>query len=246
MRLVALTGAGISTASGIPDYRGPQGLWLRDPDHEKLVTYSYYIGDPEIRRRSWLYRADSPAWAAEPNEAHRALAAVADAWVITQNIDRLHQRAGSPAERVLELHGNMFDVVCIDCGEHSTTREAIDRVAAGDPDPRCQRCGGILKTATVMFGQALDQAVLNRAFGAAGQAEVFVAIGTSLQVMPAASLVDVAAASGARIVIVNAEPTPYDRRADEVIREPIEQAVPRLLRELAGGIDPPAPGVDPG
>ncbi len=234
MKLTALTGAGISTASGIPDYRGPDGLWRRDPDHEKLVTYDYYVADPEIRRRSWVFRAASPAWTAEPNAAHRALAAMPDAWIITQNIDRLHQRAGTPAARVLELHGNMFDAVCIDCAEHSMTREAIARVEAGDPDPRCASCGGILKTATVMFGQPLDPAVLNRAFTVAAQAEVFLTIGTSLQVQPAASLVDVAADAGARVVIVNAEPTPYDRLASQVIRDPIAQAVPRLLHMLTG------------
>jgi NAD-dependent deacetylase len=231
--IVALTGAGISTASGIPDYRGPAGLWRQDPDHEKLVTYDYYVADPDIRRRSWLFRAANPAWDAEPNAAHRALAAAAGAWVVTQNVDRLHQRAGSPPTRVLELHGNMFDALCIDCDARSTTQAAIARVRAGEDDPRCADCGGILKTATVMFGQALDAAVLDRAFALAQQASVFLAIGTSLLVHPAASLVDVAVDSGARVIIVNAEPTPYDAVAHEVIREPIDQAVPALLARLA-------------
>jgi NAD-dependent deacetylase len=207
-------------------------LWRRDPDYEKLVTYDYYVADPEIRRRSWQFRAASPAWTAEPNAAHRALADLPDAWIITQNIDRLHQRAGSPSARVLELHGNMFDAVCLGCGAGSTTREAIERVEQGDPDPRCVECGGILKTATIMFGQALDAKVLDHAFSVAAQADVFVAIGTSLVVQPAASLVDVAAESGARIVIVNAESTPYDRRAAELIRQPIAEAVPPLVRAL--------------
>lgn len=235
-RLVALTGAGISTASGIPDYRGPDGLWRRDPEHEKLVTYDYYVNDPEIRRRSWLYRASSPVWTAEPNAAHRALAAVEDAWVVTQNVDRLHQRAGTPAHRVLELHGNVFDASCLDCGARTTTRAAISRVEAGDPDPRCELCGGVLKTATVMFGEALDASLLAHADRLARRADVFVAIGTSLQVHPAAGLVDVAADAGARLIIVNAEPTPYDSIADEVIRDPIDEAVPRLLDRLAGRI----------
>jgi NAD-dependent deacetylase len=233
MNVTALTGAGISTASGIPDYRGPKGLWRQDPDYQKLVTYDYYVADPQIRRRSWLFRDASPAWTAEPNAAHRALAAVSGAWIITQNVDRLHQHAGTPEERVLELHGNMFDTVCIECGARGTTREAITRVQSGEADPRCHRCGGILKTATVMFGQPLDQAVLSQALSVAAQAETFIAIGTSLQVQPAASLVDVAADAGARIVIVNAEPTPYDRLASEVIRDPIVDAVPLLLRKLA-------------
>ncbi|WP_068928039.1 SIR2 family NAD-dependent protein deacylase [Planobispora rosea] len=232
MIVTALTGAGISTESGIPDYRGPDGLWRRDPDYEKLVTYDHYMADPEIRRRSWLFRRDSPAWRAEPNAAHRALAALPDAWIVTQNVDGLHQRAGSPPERVLELHGNMFGAVCTACGARSTTREAIDRVLAGENDPACHECGGILKTTTVMFGQALEPAVLMRAIEAAEECELFLAIGTSLQVQPAASLARVAVEAGARLVIVNGEPTPYDHMADEVINEPIGAAVPRLCAAL--------------
>lgn len=232
MQLTVLTGAGISTASGIPDYRGPSGLWRRHPEYEELVDYDRYIADPRIRRRSWRMRADSPAWTAEPNAAHHALAAVRGAWIITQNVDRLHQRAGSPEDRVLELHGNMFDAVCVACGLRTTTREAIDRLERGDPDPRCGRCGGIIKSATVMFGEPLDPAVLNRAFSAATHAEVFLVVGTSLQVQPAASLVEVAAGAGAKIWIVNAEATPYDQLAVQVVREPIVRAVPQVLRDL--------------
>lgn len=192
MQIVALTGAGISTDSGIPDYRGPAGLWRQDPDYERLVTYDYYVADPEIRRRSWLMRESSPAWTAEPNAAHRALAALPDTWVVTQNVDRLHQRAGSPSERVLELHGNMFDAECIDCGARSETADAVQRLHAGEADPCCLDCGGVLKTATVMFGQNLDPLVLRSAVAAAGSADVFLAIGSSLQVHPAAGLVDIA------------------------------------------------------
>ncbi|MER6831204.1 Sir2 family NAD-dependent protein deacetylase [Streptosporangium sp. NPDC000563] len=232
MRVTVLTGAGISTESGIPDYRGPNGMWRRDPDHEKLVTYDHYMADPEIRRRSWLMRRDNPAWEAEPNAAHRALAALPDAWIVTQNVDGLHQRAGSPPERVLELHGNMFGALCTACGARSTTREAIDRIDAGESDPACHECGGILKTATVMFGQSLDPVVLTRAAEAAEECEVFLAVGSSLQVQPAASLAAVAVRAGARLIVVNAEPTPYDHLADEVIHDPIGVAVPRLCSSL--------------
>ncbi|GAA1504066.1 NAD-dependent protein deacetylase [Sphaerisporangium rubeum] len=235
MNVTVLTGAGISTDSGIPDYRGPNGLWRRNPEHEKLVTYDCYMSDPAIRRRSWLHRRDNPAWRAEPNVAHRALAALPDTWVVTQNIDGLHQRAGSPAERVVELHGNMFGVVCTGCDARSTTREAIERVEAGEDDPRCRACGDVLKTTTVMFGQPLDSGVLRRAIAVAEQCDVFVAIGTSLQVQPAASLAHVAERSGARLIIVNADPTPYDHLADEVIRTPIGEAVPALCAVLAEG-----------
>ncbi|MER7506482.1 Sir2 family NAD-dependent protein deacetylase [Nonomuraea pusilla] len=231
-----LTGAGISTESGIPDYRGPQGLWRRDPDHEKLVTIDYYLTDPDIRRRSWEYRRSSPAWTALPNPAHRALVELEQAGLldrlITQNVDGLHQKAGNAAERVLELHGNMFGVVCVDCGARSTLREALDRIDAGEPDPACAACGGVLKTTTVMFGEMLDQDTIAAAVRAAEQAATFVTIGTSLQVQPAASLAAVAARSGARLVIVNAEPTPYDEVADEVVREPIGAAVPALVARL--------------
>lgn len=228
-----LTGAGISTESGIPDYRGPNGLWRRHPDLEQLVTFDFYVADAGIRRRSWLFRRDSPAWQAQPNPAHYALAALQGTWVVTQNVDRLHQRAGSPPERVLELHGNMFDVVCLGCAARSTTREAIDRVEAGENDPRCRDCGGILKTATVMFGQNLDPDVLGQAVAVTRAADTFVAIGTSLRVQPAASLIEIAAEAGARIVIVNDAPTPYDHLAETVLRDAISTAVPLLCAELA-------------
>ena len=230
MTLVFLTGAGISTESGIPDYRGPDGEWTRNPEAERLVTLDYYVADPEIRRRSWLFRRDSAAWTAEPNAAHRAIAACTGAWVITQNIDRLHHRAGSDPHRVIELHGSMFGVVCLACGDRTTTRAALDRVAAGEADPPCRVCGGLLKTETVMFGEQLDQGVLDRAVMLSTVADTFVVVGTSLQVHPAASLAGIAARHGARVLIVNAEPTPYDDRADEVIRGRISEAVPELCR----------------
>ncbi|QKW11264.1 NAD-dependent deacetylase [Streptomyces sp. NA04227] len=232
-----LSGAGISTDSGIPDYRGPQGLWRRDPDAEKLVTYDYYMNDPDIRRRSWQMRRDSPTLAARPNAAHRAVAeleaAGAPVRVITQNVDGLHQLAGLPARKVLELHGSARSVVCTGCGAGSSLKDALARVAAGEDDPPCLDCGGILKTATVMFGQSLDPDVLAEAVAVTRACEVFLAVGTSLQVQPAAGLAGLAADHGARLVIVNAEPTPYDELADEVVREPIGTALPRLLKELA-------------
>ncbi|WP_043267350.1 Sir2 family NAD-dependent protein deacetylase [Streptomyces sp. CT34] len=228
-----LSGAGISTDSGIPDYRGPNGLWRRDPDAEKLVTYDVYMADPEIRRRSWRMRRESPALRARPNAAHEAVAALARSGtpvrVITQNVDGLHQLAGLPGRKVLELHGTARTVICTRCRARSPMARALERVAAGDPDPACLECGGILKSATVMFGERLDPQVLGTALGVAKAAEVFVAVGTTLQVQPAASLAGVAAEHGARLIIVNAEPTPYDGLAAEVIREPIGTALPRVL-----------------
>ncbi|MFC9424412.1 NAD-dependent deacetylase [Streptomyces sp. NPDC056987] len=240
MTLVAiLSGAGISTDSGIPDYRGPNGLWRRDPGAEKLVTYDTYMADPEIRRRSWLMRRDSPALRAEPNAAHRAIAELERSGtavrVLTQNVDGLHQLAGLPARKVLELHGTAREIICTGCHVRSSMREALDRVEAGEADPPCRACGGILKSATVMFGERLDPEVLAQALSIAKACEVFLAVGTTLQVQPAASLAGLAADHGARLVVVNAEPTPYDDRADRIVREPIGTALPALLAELHGG-----------
>jgi NAD-dependent deacetylase len=228
--VVFFTGAGISTESGIPDYRGPDGLWTRNPDAERLVTYDYYLSDPALRRRSWLHRRESPVWTAGPNAAHRAIAACADAWVITQNVDRLHLRAGTPGTRLLELHGNVVETVCITCADRTSTRDAIERVLAGEDDPRCTSCGGILKTATVMFGESLDPDLLERAVDLARGATTFVAVGSTLQVQPAASLVGIAVHWGARLIIVNNQPTSYDDRAERIIRDPIATAIPDLCR----------------
>ena len=236
--LAVLTGAGVSTDSGIPDFRGPQGVWTRNPGAQQLFTYQAYVSDPAVRRRSWQARRDHPALRAEPNAAHRALAELAssaiDTWIITQNIDGLHQKAGTPAERVIEVHGTMFSVVCVSCGDRSPIAGALSRVEAGEEDPDCPRCGGILKSATVMFGQPLDPGVFARAEQAAQRCGLFLAIGSTLTVEPAASLCGVAVASGAALVIVNAGPTPYDGLATEVIREPIGTAVPRIARQLLG------------
>jgi NAD-dependent deacetylase len=226
-RLAVLTGAGISTDSGIPDFRGPSGVWTKNPAAEKLSTYQAYMADPELRRRSWQSRLAHPAWGAQPNPAHLAVARLArstiDTRVITQNIDGLHQRAGTPPGRVIELHGTMSGAMCTGCGDRSPMADVLARVRAGESDPPCARCGAILKSATVMFGENLDPEVFERAA---------VAIGSTLLVEPAASLCPVAAEAGAALVIVNRDPTPYDLAATAVIREPIGTAVPRIASQL--------------
>jgi NAD-dependent deacetylase len=189
-----------------------------------------------VRRRSWRARRGHPAWRAEPNRAHTALADLARSGlvtsVITQNIDGLHQKAGTPADQVIELHGTMFSVVCVSCGDRSPMAGALARVEAGDDDPACTRCGGILKSATVMFGQPLDPDVFARAGQAAARCGVFLAVGSTLTVEPAASLCGLAVQAGAALVIVNRDPTPYDPIAAEVVRDPIGDAVPRIARQL--------------
>jgi NAD-dependent deacetylase len=232
-RVVALTGAGISTDSGIPDFRGPQGVWTRNPKAEKLSDIRYYMSDPEVRRLSWQSRLQNPAWSASPNAGHLALVELERRGklhaLITQNIDELHQQAGNSAERVIEVHGTMRKVVCMSCGERAPMEKALARVRAGEEDPPCRTCGGILKSATISFGQQLVPEVIDRAMQVAGEAEVLLAIGTSLQVYPIASVVPLAKRAGARVVIVNAEPTPMDDLADAVFNDSISAVLPKLL-----------------
>lgn len=231
--VVALTGAGISTDSGIPDYRGPDGLWTRDPEAERTSDISYYLSDPEIRKRSWQHRLTAPAWTAEPNPGHRALVDLERAGLLTdlltQNVDGLHLIAGSSPESVVELHGTIRESVCMTCGDRRDMQVVLDRVRAGEEDPACTECGGILKSATVSFGQQLDPEDLWRAEKAARSADVFLAVGSSLGVYPVAALVPVAARFGAEVVIINAVPTPYDELAAVVLHDSISEVLPRLI-----------------
>jgi len=232
-RVVMLTGAGISTESGIPDFRGPQGVWTKNPRAEKLSDIRYYMTDPEVRREAWKSRLEHPAWSAKPNAGHLALAALEERGglhsLITQNIDGLHQKAGNSPDKVIEVHGTVREVMCMSCGMTAPMQKALDRVRAGEEDPPCRDCGGILKSATVSFGQSLVPEVIERAMNAAGEADVFFAIGTSLQVYPIAGAVPAARAAGAKVIILNAEPTPFDEMADAVSREPIGTILPKLL-----------------
>jgi len=232
-RLVVLTGAGISTDSGIPDFRGPQGVWTRNPEAEKQSTIQHYVADPDVRRRAWRSRLDSPAWSAQPNAGHRALVALERRGtldtLITQNIDGLHQAAGSSPERVVEVHGTMREVVCLACGERAAMERALARVRAGEEDPPCRTCGGILKSATISFGQSLVAKDIARAEQAARRCDLMLAVGTKLSVWPVAGVVPVAKDAGARVVILNAEPTDMDGLADAVLRGSIGEILPRLV-----------------
>ncbi|MDQ4084588.1 MAG: NAD-dependent deacetylase [Actinomycetota bacterium] len=232
-RVTVLTGAGISTSSGIPDFRGPQGVWTKDPTAQQVFTLQNYLADSAIRERSWRMRRDNAAWTAEPTAGHRALVDLERAGrlraIVTQNIDGLHQKAGSSTDRVIEIHGTMWWVTCMSCADRTPTPEVLERLDAGETDPDCRECGGILKTATISFGQALDEQVMDAAIDAARDCEVLLAVGSSLQVYPAAGLCDLAQGAGARLVVVNAEPTPYDGGADAVVRDPIDQVLPTLV-----------------
>ncbi|TDC97450.1 Sir2 family NAD-dependent protein deacetylase [Actinomadura sp. 7K507] len=236
--ITVLTGAGISTDSGIPDFRGPEGVWTKDPAAEAMSTIGTYLADPDVRRRAWRSRRDNPLWDAEPNAAHAALAELERAGrlraLITQNIDGLHQRAGSGAGTVIEIHGSMRDAVCLSCDLRTPMTEILKRVDAGEEDPSCVECGGIQKSATISFGQALDQDVLDAAVTASRSCDLFIAVGTSLTVQPAAGLCLEAVDHGARLVIINAEETPYDGLADAVLRRPIGETLPRLAAIALG------------
>jgi NAD-dependent deacetylase len=231
-RIVVLTGAGISTDSGIPDFRGPNGVWTKNPEAEKAATIQHYLADPEVRLRAWQTRLSSPAWDARPNAGHRAIVDLERAGkvlaVVTQNVDELHQRAGTSPELVIEVHGTMFRTACWECGDERPMEETLDRVRAGDPDPRCEVCGGILKSATISFGQALVPEVIDRALRVAEDADLLLAVGSTLQVYPAANVVPRARFGGARVVIVNAQPTNFDDLADAVLRGSISEVLPAI------------------
>jgi len=231
-RVVALTGAGISTDSGIPDFRGPQGVWTRNPAAEKQSTIQNYLADPQVRIAAWRNRVEHWAWSAQPNSGHRALVTLERRGklhaLITQNVDELHQIAGNSPDKVIEVHGTIRRVMCWQCGERTSMEEALARVRAGEADPACRRCGGILKSDTISFGQALVPEVIERAMTAAAQADLLLAVGTTLRVYPVAAAVPLAKEAGARIVIVNADPTDLDHLADALVHGSISEVLPAI------------------
>ena len=231
-RVVALTGAGISTDSGIPDFRGPNGLWTKNPGAEKLSSLRHYMADRDLRIQAWRGRLEHPAWTARPGPGHLALAELEHKGklhtLVTQNIDGLHQAAGTSPDILVEIHGTLREVMCMECGDRAPMERALERVRAGEEDPECRTCGGILKSATISFGQSLVPEDLDRSSRAAATCDLFIAVGTSLTVFPVAQLPALALNAGARLVIVNQEPTPYDDRADAVLNAPIAEVMPAL------------------
>jgi NAD-dependent deacetylase len=231
-RVLVFTGAGISTESGIPDFRGPNGLWrTNDP---ALATIQAYVADPDVRRSRWRDRLTSPVNSAEPNVGHRAVAELEQMGrvevVVTQNIDGLHQRAGS--SRVIELHGNTREAVCLSCGDRMPIARVLSRVEEGDDDPHCERCDGILKSATISFGQALIEADVERAMAEARRSEVCLAVGSTLSVWPAAGVALTSARAGNRLVIVNDSETELDDVASALLRGRAGTILPQLVTLL--------------
>jgi NAD-dependent deacetylase len=232
-KITVLTGAGISTDSGIPDFRGPNGLWTKNPAAEKASTLQHYLSDPEVRRFAWQNRLHSPAWDAQPNAGHRAVVDLDRSGklhaLVTQNIDELHQRAGLDPGKVYEVHGTMRWSRCWSCNDRRPMQAILERVRAGEPDPPCERCGGVLKSDTISFGQALVPDVIDAALRAADVCDLLIAAGTMLSVFPVANMVPRAKATGARVIIVNGESTKMDRYADALLLGQLSELLPALV-----------------
>ena len=231
-RDVVLTGAGISTDSGIPDFRGPQGVWTKNPAAEKAATLQNYLSDPAVRRAAWQSRVHSTSWDAQPNAGHRALVALERQaklhTLVTQNVDELHQRAGSDPSRVVEIHGTMRRAMCWSCGMQGPMDPFLDRVRAGEDDPDCLVCGGIVKSATISFGQNLVPEDLERAMDAAASCDLLLAVGSTLAVYPIAHMIPTAVRAGAAVIIVNAQETAMDHHGAVVLRGQIGELLPTL------------------
>jgi NAD-dependent protein deacetylase/lipoamidase len=229
-RVVVLTGAGISTESGIPDFRGPEGVWTKNPKAERLSNIHYYMSDPEVRRLSWQSRAEHPAWTAVPNAGHRALVELERRGklhaLVTQNIDGLHQRAGS--REVVEVHGSVREAECIHCGVRVPMEDAV----ASLPLPPCPECGEILKPGVVMFGELLPAQAIERAQALATEAGLLLVVGSSLEVHPVAALPGATLASGGALAIVNRGGTPWDSEAEVVL----DAGAGQTLRGLAAAL----------
>ena len=251
--VVVFTGAGISTESGIPDFRSPGGVWSRYNPRD--FTFAKYVASPQVRHQAWRMRREFWQNEPQPNPAHHAVARLEAAGrcrgVVTQNIDGLHQAAGSV--RVVELHGTSRTVACIGhrpragtpggCGFRADTHWAFDRLDAGEEDPCCPNCGGLVKSATVSFGQNLFPGVLEAAADLVGEADVLLTVGSSLQVFPAAGLPAAAVRAGARLAIVNDEPTPLDGLASVMVRGRAGRVLPPAVDAvLARRGDAASPG----
>lgn len=232
-RIVVFTGAGISTDSGIPDFRGPNGVWTKNPKAEKAANITNYLNEPDVREAAWQNRLTTPAWTAEPNVGHAALVELERQGrlhaLVTQNIDGLHQKAGNDPAKVIEVHGTVWFTRCWECNDQRPMEQALERVRAGDSDPSCLECGGILKSDTISFGQALVPEVIDRALQVSDECDLMLAVGSTLSVFPAANCVPRAKAGGAPVVIVNGDETSMDRYADHLIVGSIGEILPAIV-----------------
>lgn len=235
---VVFTGAGVSTESGIPDFRSPGGLWSRFDQAD--FTIDRYIASPQARQKHWRFLMAGGLFKnCEPNAAHRAIAELEALGlldcIITQNIDNLHQKAGNVPERVFELHGNMRWIRCLDCGNRFPLEEILDQSGASAEAPPCMHCGGILKPDVIFFGEALPEETLREAMRHADRCDLLIVVGSSLVVYPAAGIPFAAEQAGAKLVIVNLSPTPADPIADVVITAPAAEVLPRIVAEVKRG-----------
>ena len=232
-----LSGAGLSTASGIPDFRGPQGLWTTNPGAEALTDIETYVTDDEVRKLAWQSRLHSPVWTATPNAGHAALVDLERSGrlvgIVTQNIDGLHQAAGSDPDLIVEVHGSVRRAVCLKCGHEQPIEVVLERVENGDLDPRCQvgdiACGGLLKSATISFGQQLNPLSMPRAAAIATSCDVLLCLGSTLGVYPVASIVPLAKEHGAKLIICNKGQTSMDDVADVLVDGDLAEILPALL-----------------
>ena len=233
-KICVFTGAGISTDSGISDFRGPQGVWTKNPEAEKMATLQYYMADPEIRKRSWQMKRQQMEATLKPNAGHRALLKLEEQGrlhtLVTQNVDGLHHDAGSDPGRIVEIHGTLREVVCMECDDRGPMQETLDRVRAGEEDPACLRCGGILKSATISFGQGLVARDLARAEIAAQECDLMLTIGTTLGVYPIAGIVPIAYERGAGIIILNSGATEMDALARVRLSGSISEILPQIVQ----------------
>ena len=237
-KIVILTGAGISTSAGIPDYRGPDGVWTKNPGAERRSHIDTWISDPTAREAGWQRRLHTAWEDVVPTAAHDAITQFAASQrislVVTQNIDGLHQRSGLSPDLLIEIHGTVHESICLRCEHTAPIGLTLSRVAAGERDPHCREenpdvCDGILKAATISFGQSLRTDDLDRSFTATNEADLFIAIGTTLSVFPIAGLVPQASRHGVPIIIVNGSPTEMDHLAKVVVDGDINDVVPQLL-----------------
>ena len=242
-RIVVLSGAGLSTDSGIPDFRGPNGLWTQNPDAEKASTLQNYLDDPELRKRAWQNRLAAPAFTASPNAGHFALVDLEQrgqlSAIVTQNIDGLHQAAGNDPAKVIEVHGTVHWSRCWGCNDRRPMSQMLDRVRRGEADPPCEICGGIIKSDTILFGQNLVARVIEAAMVAAGRSDLILAVGSTLSVYPAANVVPRAKSAGACVIIANGEPTKMDHFADAVLIGSLSDLLPTLCSGLNEAVTNP-------